>query len=115
MKIEYKQTDRGFRYGEFKDRYDNACSIQDSSLATEAAIWLGIDNADPQLLFPGKGWVPVAFPEGTSFKTRMHLTQPQAAELIKVLQRFVDTGSIYPVEVEQTDNVPESPEGSEST
>lgn len=93
MKIEY--TARGFALGEFADRNGEKCSIQNSSLAIEAAIWLGTDEANPQVLIPGKGWTHVEFPEHTLFNTRMHLTQKQVAEdLLPALHRFVRTGSI---------------------
>lgn len=96
MEIEFNRTHRGFAFGKFTDLYGNECSIQDSSLATDNAIWLGIDDAKPQRLIPGQGWQPVEFPEDTSFWTRMHINQEQAAGLIEVLQRFVETGSVIP-------------------
>ncbi|WP_197094662.1 hypothetical protein [Microvirga massiliensis] len=71
MPIELKRTDRGFVIGEFTDRYGAKCSIQDSSLAGEACIWLGTEN-------------------------RMHLTQGMAAALIPLLQRFVAHGDLRP-------------------
>ena len=76
-----KFTDRGFAHAEFKDRYDAPCSIQKSSLAFEDCIWLGCDRAkfDQQGRFCG---------------ARMHLTQEMAAELIPLLQKFVDTGEL---------------------
>jgi len=94
MPIPLKKTKRGFKVGVFTDLYGNECSIQDSSLATQDAVWVGIDDPKPQVLIPGEGWQPVEFPEGTAFWTRMHLGRDQAAELIEVLQRFVNTGSI---------------------
>ena len=39
-----KRTQRGFAYDEFEDLYGAKCSIQKSSLATDDAIWFGIDN-----------------------------------------------------------------------
>jgi len=84
--FKYEKTQRGFERAEFQDRYDIKCSIQDSSLATEAAIWLG-----PEERFGDKE-------KGELYKVhdpqRMHLTQDMAAKLILVLQRFVETGSI---------------------
>ena len=42
-------SQRGFYYHEFTDMYGEKCSIQDSSLATEPAIWLGCDeNTKPE-------------------------------------------------------------------
>lgn len=68
------RTDRGFAVATFYDRYDVECSIQKSSLATEDAIWLGVDGGDRP--------------------SRMHLTQDMVADLIPLLQRFVDTGEL---------------------
>lgn len=72
-------TQRGFAAAKFTDRYGSLCSIQDSSLATEAAIWLGV-NTD----FEGREC------------TRMHLTREMAMALIPMLEGFVVTGSIAP-------------------
>ena len=86
--IDLKPTNRGFLLGKFTDRYDNKCSIQKSSLATEDCIWLGVD-------------VPFATEECPTCKTpqppqsqRMHLTQKQVADLLPWLQRFVATGEL---------------------
>jgi hypothetical protein len=76
-----------------------------SSLATEDAIWFGIDNPEPEIMasqaadFGIKtkettGWVPYPIPEEVSLKTRMHLTRDQVAELLPILKRFVDTGEV---------------------
>lgn len=63
---------RGFMRAEFKDLYGEVCSIQKSSLATEHAIWLGLDQ--------------------TGY--RMHLNQEMAGELWQVLKRFAETGEL---------------------
>jgi len=63
-------NDRGFLKGEFHDRYGSKCSIQKSSLASEDCIWLGRQKA------------------------RMHLTRQMAADLIPLLQHFVETGEL---------------------
>lgn len=68
--IDLTPTERGFMRGEFKDRYGKDCSIQQSSIATEDCIWLGVDNE------------------------RMHLTPQMAADLIPLLQHFVETGEL---------------------
>lgn len=96
--IKFEDTNRGFARGEFIDLYGCECSIQDSSLATDDAIWFGINDAQPQQLIPDKGWTPVEFPKDTIFNTRMHLNKEQVSALIEVLQRFVDTGSIREVD-----------------
>jgi len=77
MEIKLRKTDRGFIVGEFKDRYGFEASIQESSLATEACLWLGQSNC-PKCEAP----------------TRMHLTQEMAAALIPLLQHFVETGEL---------------------
>lgn len=79
-KIELTKTERGFSRAAFTDRYGAECSIQKSSIATEDAIWLGVvrtrDGAD--------------VPDG-----RMHLSRAQAADLLPILQRFVETGELH--------------------
>lgn len=70
MEISIRKTDRGFVRGEFIDRYGSSCSIQESSLLGENAIWLGcVDN-------------------------RMHLTQEMVSALLPLLQLFVETGGL---------------------
>lgn len=69
------KTERGFRIVRFFDRYDFACSLQESSLATEYAIWLGVDTENDS-------------------SNRMHLTQEQVSLMLPYLQRFVETGHI---------------------
>jgi len=94
MRLKRTKTDRGWARIEFKDRYNCECSIQKSSLATEDAIWFGIDDANPQILVPGKGWQPVELPPGTLCATRMHLTQAQVRSLLPILQHFAETGEL---------------------
>lgn len=81
MKIQFNQ--RNFAYAEFEDRYKQKCSIQKSSLATEDCIWLGV------------GILVELGGTGEEIMGRMHLTQEMAAELIPILQRFVNTGELY--------------------
>ena len=73
--MDFKVTDRGFRWLEFKDHYGSECAIYESSLATEDCIWLGnlkCSNGEES--------------------HAMHLTQDMAASLIPLLQHFVETG-----------------------
>jgi hypothetical protein len=92
--MEMKETSRGFRYYEFIDRYGIKCSLQESSLAEEAAIWLGCDDGNPRVCVPNEGWKSVEVPEGTLMDTRMHLTVEQAKELIPLLKYFVKKGCL---------------------
>jgi len=89
--MELKRTLRGFAHAEFTDLYDTPCSIQDSSLATEDAIWLGVDHIN------ARHWEKVAGSDLEHIPARMHLSREMAAELIPILQRFVETGSIESV------------------
>ncbi|MHC4844387.1 MAG: hypothetical protein ACYTEE_11340 [Planctomycetota bacterium] len=78
--LEIEKNDRGFLVAQFIDIYDNPCSIQESSLATNDAIWLGCD-------------------QGTHLKdgqcmARMHLDRELAAALIPLLEHFVETGRL---------------------
>lgn len=68
--MKFTKTERGFVRIDFRDLYNETCSIQESSLAEQAAIWLGCD------------------------KDRMHLSQDLAIQLIPLLQKFVDDGTL---------------------
>lgn len=81
--IKWEKTNRGFRRGEFSDRYGALCSIQESSLATEAAIWLGCDHESHD-------------DNGRPVGARMHLTREMAAELTLLLGKFAETGVLAP-------------------
>lgn len=98
-----KKTNRGFSKVEFLDRYDTGCSLQQSSLATESAVWLGVDDANPQVMASNAfkvgivteettGWVKYPIPEEVFLATRMHLTEDQVRSLIVSLQNWLDTG-----------------------
>jgi len=81
------------------DRYGAECSIQKSSLATENAIWFGVDDADPKIMASktkegGTGWISYYIPEDVLLSTRMHLTQMQVQELLPILQTFAETGEL---------------------
>jgi hypothetical protein len=93
MTLTVDQTERGFNRFYFMDRYNVTCSLQMSSLASEAAIWLGCDDPEPRILVPNEGWQPVVIP-GLVTNTRMHLTQDQVRELLPFLTRFAETGEI---------------------
>lgn len=116
MKLKYSFTKRRFPYVNFTDRYGAGCSIQLSSLATDAAIWFGVDDADPKimarhahrlglnhLLQDGperlNGWVKYPVPDEVVFTTRMHLTQEQVKALLPILQYFAEHGA-FPTEAE---------------
>jgi len=99
--METKHTSRGFALITFEDRNGEACSLQKSSIATEDAIWFGVDNANPQMFLPNgnPSWRPLplpSLPEGYhfSFTTRMHLTQENVKELLPALTHFVETGEL---------------------
>lgn len=70
-----KKTDRGFKRAEFKDEYGEDCSIQESSLATNPCIWLGVDLVQDK-------------------PARMHVSRALAKKLIPHLQKFVETGGL---------------------
>ena len=57
-----KMNERGFSYYEFTDADGIKCSLQESSLATEPAVWLGDDD------------------------DRMHLTVPMVERLLDALE-----------------------------
>ena len=81
MILDFTDTSRGFKRANFKDRNGDACSIQESSIATEHCIWLGANHETFDHA-------------GTPCGARMHLTREMAAALIPALQHFVDTGAL---------------------
>lgn len=94
MTIQIENTSRGFACGEFTDQYGEACSIQKSSLATDDCIWLGINDVQPKTLIKGEGWKDIELPTDALCSGRMHLTREMAADLIPLLQKFVETGEL---------------------
>lgn len=80
MRLKKYYTDRDFARIDFQDYNGEECSIQESSLATKEAIWLGQNH-------------------GTHLDTgeclsRMHLTRSQVKKLLPYLHRFVSHGCI---------------------
>ncbi|VVB50662.1 Uncharacterised protein [uncultured archaeon] len=76
--MKLKPTQRGFQRSEFIDRYGQFCSLQESSLATEGCIWLGVDTNV----------------EGKEILGRMHLTQKMVKDLLPHLKKFARTGHL---------------------
>lgn len=72
--MEIGKTERGFQLIEFKDRYNQDCSLQQSSLADaeppgSSAIWFGTDES------------------------RMHLNYDLLIDLMPLLQNWLNHGS----------------------
>lgn len=80
--INLTETSRGFKRGEFVDRYGAKCSIQESSLAGENCVWLGCDHET------------IHHVTGESCGARMHLTRDMAVAIVMHLQRFIETGRL---------------------
>ncbi len=68
----------GLPRADFRDAYEDACSIQDAEAGDPPRIMLGANDVNG---------VPA----------RMHLTQDMVRELLPLLHRFVETGSIADV------------------
>jgi len=106
MEVNKTTTQRGFDLNEFIDRSGCACSVQKSSLATEDAIWFGVNDSDPKIMATdamkqglptgGKtcGWVPYEVPKEVLMNTHMQLTQDQVKDLLPILQHFAETGEL---------------------
>ena len=61
-------TPRNFGIVNFNDIYGNSCSIQESSLATDNALWIGVDE------------------------NRMHINIPLAIKIMGTLKTFINNG-----------------------
>lgn len=101
----YTRTARGFALIHFQDYYGATIDIQKSSLATADCIWFGPSSADPKIMASKAqahgveteeacGWVPFPIPDDVLLTTRAHLSREMVAELIPILQHFVDTGTL---------------------
>lgn len=102
----YGETERGFEKVQFTDRYNIACSVQQSSSAEVNALWMGVDDPAPMILASdairmklnsfGKntGWVPYEIPNEVLIHTRMHMDEKQVRGLIERLQNWLETGSL---------------------
>ena len=87
LTIQSDKTGRGFLVLAFDDLYGQKCSLQNSSLATEGAIWLGVDNTGPQLTGPSGS-------KNEEVGARMHLTRKQVEQILPSLLTFVEKGYI---------------------
>ena len=93
MDFTFDKTQRGFDIITFTELYGAKCSLQKSSLATDDAIWFGVDDADPKIL--GKnGWETYSIPSDVLLTTRMHLSKDQVEKLLPYLQYFVNFGEL---------------------
>lgn len=91
-------TGRGFEKITFRDFNGTECSLQQSSAAVyeqpgSSAVWLGCEDADPQVFVPGKSWQPVQMPPEYIADTRAHLDRKQVQALIHHLEAWLETGS----------------------
>ena len=105
------RTGRGFEMVEFADLYDAKCTLQASGFAIYdepgvSAVWLGPDDANPQILASNAkahgvetdqttGWVKYPIPEDVLLNTRMHLSRDQVQGLIHHLQGWLDNGTFH--------------------
>lgn len=74
-----KRNQRGFKTQTFKELYGADCSIQESSLATKPALWLGMDRG--------------THVDGNCL-ARMHVDKKLARKLVKWLNLFIETGEL---------------------
>lgn len=104
--METKPNARGFLVSEFEDDYGAKCSLQKSSAASQDYVWLGIDDAQPQIMASDAlklglptngqttGWIPYPVPEQVLLTTRMHLSQESVKKLLPSLIHFAETGEL---------------------
>lgn len=81
-----QKTHRGFALREFTDLYGSQCSIQYSSLATDAALWFGVNDDGHFSMRDAHG------PRTTG--GRMHISRGMAAALLPLLEHFVEHGEL---------------------
>jgi hypothetical protein len=77
-----KGNQRGFAYMEFKDYNGEACSIQQSSIATNRCLWLGCDHETVHQV------------TGEKCGARMHVNLALAKRIVRTLNRWIKTGNL---------------------
>lgn len=113
--FEISKNDRGFEIATIEDQYGVECSIQQSSAIGDyqdsldrpgsSFLWIGPKKADPKCMASQAaslgvettettGWVPYPVPDSVLMKTRMHLNREQVQEIIRLLQRWLETGRL---------------------
>jgi hypothetical protein len=100
--MEIAKTARGFNFGSFKDINGVECSIQESSIATEVCLWLGVNDVNPQIMASDakrlgldvgeakNGWCRLPVPKEVIFSNRMHLTRHQVETLVNTMQYWLE-------------------------
>ena len=85
----------------FNDRYGKPFAIHESTLATEACVWIGMPNTQPIVMAihaekvgvqtdEKVGWVDYLVPEDVLIPTMGHLTVDQAKLVVAALQEFIE-------------------------
>jgi len=99
--MERSTTARGFGIYTFTDNNGNESSIQESSSAIEAKIWVGCSDIGLKEFVAGRqpsAWEDITLDDTMDHhwvaNNRMHLTQKQVEEMLPILQKFVETGEI---------------------
>lgn len=111
-----RATNRGFDIVEFIDGYNHECSIEESSVAGEKWIWLGLEDPNPQIMCkdavemgvePEKdcGWQKYDLPRQVNIWTKMHLNQEQVKAMLPYLINFAKKGEII---LEENDQIMEN-------
>jgi hypothetical protein len=89
-----EKTQRGWNIRGFQDMYGSDCSIQDSSLATDDAIWFGVDDGGHfNMKTPAEQWNPEVHGRRAT-GGRMHLSRGQVSALLPLLEHFVKYGML---------------------
>jgi hypothetical protein len=104
MAMHLTTTDRGYERIEFTDANGAACSLQQSSAIHSddplntapgsTMLWLGVNEPVPRVLVPGEGWQPVPQPAGALIAGRMHLDRDAVSDLVTLMEKWLDTGSL---------------------
>ena len=116
LEFESIETQRGFSLIKFKDHYGLPCSVQRSSHPIDETIWIGIEDATPQILATHaaangietdqtEGWIDYHIPEDVLLSTRMHLTREQVSQLLPILENFANSGAVSVVEGSQAERL----------
>lgn len=85
-KLTVVETSRGFTRVAFKDHYDRDCTLQESSLASQPAVWLGVEADQIKR--------DMAAHPGSDLRSRMHLSEEGVVNLLPYLLKFLAEGEL---------------------
>jgi hypothetical protein len=97
MEFNFDVTAKGSPIVEFKDHYDIECTIQQCTIGSRDAIWVGVSERKSQIPRYYEGKIRIPFDteiDQASDAKRMYLTKKEVKQLLPVLKHFAKYGNL---------------------